>query len=192
MAKVTITHTETLHQGHTTLKKVSFEKEKTDGSSQKQSREIFDHGNAATVLLYNKEAGTVLLTRQLRIATLVNGNGSGMLLETPAGLLEPGEDPAATMLREIEEETGYKIPKVEKIFEAYSSPGAYTELVHYFVGEYRHHQKTSEGGGLKEEGEDIEIREMPLQEAAALLEKGEIRDAKTIILLQYALAKRLF
>lgn len=191
MVTVTLTGTEVLSHQKTTLKKISFELEKKDGSKIRQSREVFEHGNAASCLLYNKAENTVLLTRQFRIATFINGNPSGMLLEAPAGLLEVGEDPAVTMIREIKEETGYEVSGVQKVYEAYSSPGSYTELLHLYVAGYDKEKKVAEGGGLKEEGEDITLVELPFPEALQRMEKGEIKDAKTILLLQYAVWKRL-
>ncbi|OLY91181.1 nudix-type nucleoside diphosphatase, YffH/AdpP family [Cnuella takakiae] len=190
MSKVSISKTEVVYDERTTLKKVTYAIEK-GGKRNEQTREVVQRPNAATCLLYNPEQQVVLFTRQVRIATHVNGNEGGLLLEVPAGLLEDGEDPADTMLREILEETGYEVKGVEKLFAAYSSPGAFTELVHYFVAEYRPEQKKESGGGLEEEGEDIEIVELPFKEALQQVEQGKIQDAKTILLLQYAAMKGL-
>lgn len=192
MAKVDITQNKVLSDKKYTLTEVHFEMEKKDGSREAQHREVFDHGNAATVLMYNKAARTIILTRQFRIATYVNGNATGMLLETPAGLLEEGEEPADTMLREIKEETGYAIEQVQKIYEAYTSAGSVTELLYLYIAEYRKDQKVEKGGGLEEEGEEITVVEMSFDEAKQMLEEGKIRDAKTILLLQYAVLKGLF
>jgi nudix-type nucleoside diphosphatase (YffH/AdpP family) len=186
MAKVQIKSTQVLSDEHYTLKKLTFDIGKKDGSTETQSREVFDHGNAATALLYNREAQTIILTQQFRIATFVNGNESGMLLETPAGLLEAGENPKDSIIREIREETGYDVPDVQQVMAVYSSAGALTELIYLFVGEYLKEQKVSDGGGLEEEGEEILVREMPFAEAVAMMKQGEIRDAKTVLLLQYA------
>lgn len=191
MANVKITKTEILSDEHFTLKKISFDLQKEDGNWNHNSREVFDHGNAAAALLYNKDKQTIILTEQFRLPTYINGNPSGMLLEAPAGLLDEGEDPADTMKREITEETGYEISDVRKVYEAYTSAGSITELLYLYIAEYREHQKTGEGGGLKEEGEHIKVIEMPFSEATELLEQGKIRDAKTIILLQYALLNAL-
>jgi GDP-mannose pyrophosphatase NudK len=191
MANVKITKTEILSDEHFTLKKISFDLQKEDGNWHSNSREVFDHGNAAAALLYNKDKKTIILTEQFRLPTYINGNSSGMLLEAPAGLLDEGEDPADTMKREITEETGYEISDVRKVYEAYTSAGSITELLYLYIAEYKEHQKTSEGGGLKEEGEHIKVIEMPFNEAIGLLEQGKIRDAKTIILLQYAMLNAL-
>jgi nudix-type nucleoside diphosphatase (YffH/AdpP family) len=143
------------------------------------------------VLLYNKDKKTVVLTQQFRIASYLNKNASGLLIESCAGLQDDDTADDAIM-REIEEETGYKVDNVKKIFELYSTPGAVTEKLHYFIAEYSEDQKISEGGGLDEEGEEIEVLEMPFKEAYLKIETGEIRDAKTVILLQYAKANNLF
>lgn len=190
MSQLSISKTEVVYDERTRLSKVTYAVEK-NGKQEEQTREIVQRPNAATCLLYNPEAQTILLTRQVRIATHLNGNEGGLLLEAAAGLLEEGEAPAATMLREIREETGYEVTAVKKLFAAYSSPGAFTELVHYFVAEYRPDQKKEQGGGLKEEGEDIEIVELSFKTALQQVEQGQIQDAKTILLLQYAAMKGL-
>ncbi|HEV7333776.1 MAG TPA: NUDIX domain-containing protein [Flavisolibacter sp.] len=191
MTQVKINGEEILSQQKTVLKKVEFSIQQKNGEWQTQEREVFDHGNAVTALLYNKEKGTVLLTKQFRVVTYLNGNASGLLLETCAGLLEEGETPEETMIREIKEETGFEVKKVEKLFEAYSSPGAYKELVHYFIAAVSDEQKTSAGGGLAEEGEDVKLVELPFTQAVQMLAKGEIKDAKTILLLLYAQVNNL-
>jgi GDP-mannose pyrophosphatase NudK len=167
------------------LKKTSFDLKRRDGSWQRQSRETYDRGNGATILLYNRERGTVLLTRQFRFPTYVNGNADGMLIETCAGLLD-SDDPATCIRRETEEETGYRIHDVRKVFEAYMSPGSVTERLYFFVGEYEDSHKVSDGGGEHHEGEDIEVIEMALDRALAMVAAGEICDGKTILLLQHA------
>jgi nudix-type nucleoside diphosphatase (YffH/AdpP family) len=189
MANVKITNTEILSNDRFPLKKISFEVQKEDGSWQRQSRQVFSHGNAAAALLYNKDKQTIILTEQFRLPTYLNGNSSGMLLEVPAGLLDENEDPADTMKREITEETGYEVDHVEKVYEAYSSAGSLTELIYLFIAEYKDHQKTGEGGGLQHEGEHIKVKEMTFNDVVQLLEQGKIRDAKTIMLLQYAMLK---
>jgi nudix-type nucleoside diphosphatase (YffH/AdpP family) len=167
------------------LKTTTFDLQRQDGSWQRQQRETYDRGNGATILLYNRSKGTVILTRQFRLPAYVNGTPDGMLVEACAGLLD--QDDAVTCIRrETEEETGYQVTHVRKIFEAYMSPGSVTERVYFFVGEYADSDKRSAGGGQEEEGEDIEVLELTLDAALAQIETGEIRDGKTIMLLQYA------
>jgi len=168
-----------------TLNKYSFEYQKPNGEWSKQEREAYDRGNGSTILLYNTDKGTVILTRQFRLPTYVNGNSDGMLIETCAGLLDQhnAED---CIKKEAEEETGYKIEKVTKIFQAYMSPGSVTEIVHFFIAEYSENMKVSEGGGLEHEQENIEVLELKFDAAYAMIKLGEIKDGKTIMLLQYA------
>jgi GDP-mannose pyrophosphatase NudK len=168
-----------------TLKTTAFDLQRRDGSWQRQHRETYDRGNGATILLYNRAQKTVILTRQFRFPTYVNGNASGMMVETCAGLLDK-DDPETCIKRETEEETGYQVSEVRKVFEAYMSPGSVTERLYFFVGEYSARDKVSEGGGHQHEGEDIEVLEISLDAALAMIGKGEIVDAKTIMLLQYA------
>ena len=158
---------------------------KPDGSTLTQKREIYEQGNAVAVLLYNKEKGTVLLTRQFRLAGYLNGK-NGYLVETCAGLMDDGNGPDEVAKKEIREETGYDVKSVTKIFEAYTSPGSYTEKIFYYVAAYKPEQKVSEGGGLEEESEEVEVLEWPFEKAYGMIETGEIQDAKTIMLLQYA------
>ncbi len=172
------------------LKKHVFDYQRRDGSWQRQSREAYDRGNGATILLYNRARGTVLLTRQFRLPTYINGNPDGMLIEACAGLLD-ADDPLTCVRRETEEETGYRVRDVRKVFEAYMSPGSVTEVLHFFVGEYQPGDKVSDGGGHAHEGEDIEVLEYPLARALAMVDSGEIRDAKTIMLLQHAALRGL-
>lgn len=176
---------EVLSDNWYTLRKVTYELQNKDGAWQKQSREAYDRGNGSTVLLYNTQKQTVILTRQFRMPTYVNGNDSGMLIEACAGLLDEN-NPEECILREAEEETGYKVRNVTKIFEAYMSPGSVTELLYFFVAEYSEDMKVHEGGGLAEEQENIEVLELPFTNAYRMIQTGEINDAKTIILLQYA------
>lgn len=174
-----------------TLNKITFEYHKKDGTVETQSREAYDRGNGATILLYNKDAKTVILTRQFRLPTYLNGNETGMLVETCAGLLD--KDNAETAIkRETEEETGYKIEHVKKVFEAYMSPGSVTEILYFFVAAYSKDMKVSEGGGHHDEQENIEVLEKPFAEAIAMISTGEIKDGKTIMLLQYAQLNHLF
>jgi GDP-mannose pyrophosphatase NudK len=184
MENVTIKSSETLSKWKHELKKIQFERTTKGGGIQSQEREVYDHGNAVAALLYNKVKRTVLLTRQFRLPAYLN-DGDGMLWEACAGMVEKGEEPEATMKREIREEVGYEITALQKIYEVYSSPGSLKELLILFVGEYNPDQKASEGGGLKEEGEDIEVVEMPLQEALKKANSGEIKDAKTVLLIQW-------
>lgn len=191
MAGVKIKEEKILSQKKSVLKEIRFERQNKKGEWKEQVREVFDHGNAVSVLLYNKEAGTVVLTKQFRLATYVNGNADGLLIETPAGLLDKGETPEAAVIREVKEETGYAITDVKKVYEFYSSAGAYTELLYLYVAPYTPAQKVAKGGGLENEGEELEVMEMPFTEALNKVESGEIKDAKTIILLLHAKASGL-
>lgn len=166
------------------LDKVDFEYLKPNGIWEKQTREAYDRGNGATILLYNPKTKNIILTRQFRIPTYLNGNRDGMLIEACAGLLDD-DNPEDCIRKETEEETGYRIQKVEKIFEAYMSPGSVTEIVYFFIAEYDHQMKISEGGGLAEEQENIEVIEIAFEKALNQIRTGEIKDAKTIILIQY-------
>ena len=168
-----------------TLRKYTFDYQRADGQWERQSREAYDRGNGATILLYNTEKQTVVLTRQFRLPTYTNGNKTGMLIEACAGLLDR-DNAEDCIRRETEEETGYKLTSVKKIFEAYMSPGSVTEILYFFVAEYSDDMKISSGGGCDTEQENIEVIEIPFTEALAMLARGEIRDAKTIMLLQYA------
>lgn len=172
------------------LKKIQYEILEKDGSWKKQTREVYDRGNGATILLYNKEQGTVILTKQFRLPSFVNGNTDGMLIETCAGLLDK-DNPEDCIRRETEEETGYQVSDVTKVFEAYMSPGSVTEILYFFVASYTKDMKVSTGGGIAEEQENIEVLELPLKEAIKMIETGEIKDGKTIMLLQHALINQL-
>jgi nudix-type nucleoside diphosphatase (YffH/AdpP family) len=180
--RVQILKTETLSDNWYSLKKVTFKYLKKNGTWAQVSRETYDRGNGATVLLYNRENKTVILTRQFRIPTYVNGNGDGLLIETCAGLLDQ-DNPEECIRRETEEETGFTLRDVKKVFEAYMSPGSVTELLYFFIAEYSREMKTSSGGGI--DNEDIEVLEFPFEKAMAMMETGEIKDGKTIMLLQY-------
>lgn len=187
---VQIEKTEILSDNWYTLKKVTFSIQKKDGSFQQQSREAYDRGNGAAILLYDKSTGNVILTRQFRLPSYLNGNETGMMIEVCAGLLD-NDNPEDCIKRETEEETGYKISHVEQIFEAYMSPGAVTEILHFFIGEYSKEMKINDGGGLDDEGEDIEVLELSFEEALQMIETGAIKDAKTIMLLQYLRLKNI-
>jgi len=189
MSNIKILNTEILSDNWYTLKKVTYEIEH-NGMVLKQNREAYDRGNGATILLYNKNAGTVVLTRQFRMPTYINGNASGYLIEACAGLLD-ADNAEDCIRRETEEETGFKVTHVEKIFEAYMSPGSVTEILYFFIAEYTKEMKVTEGGGLSEEEENIEVLEIPFSEALAMIKTGGIKDAKTIMLLQYAALNKL-
>ena len=182
---VNILQTDILSSNWYTLKKITYEYRKKDGTLKVQDREAYDRGNGATILLYNKDAKTVILTRQFRLPTFINGNADGMLIEACAGLLDK-DNPEDCIRRETEEETGYKITDVRKIYEAYMSPGSVTEILYFFVAAYTSSMKVSEGGGVEHEQENIEVLEMPFPEAWQMMQDGIIKDAKTIMLLQYA------
>lgn len=183
--KITIQKTELLSDNWYILNKVTFDYQKTDNSIITQQREVYDRGNGAAILLYNKTNKTIILTRQFRLPTYLNGNKSGMMVEVCAGLLDQDE-PEQCIIRETEEETGYRVSKVKKIMETYMSPGAITEILYLFIAEYDASMKVSEGGGLEHEQENIEVIEMPFDQAFDRIETGELKDAKTIMLLQYA------
>jgi nudix-type nucleoside diphosphatase (YffH/AdpP family) len=174
-----------------TLNKITFEYEREDGSWEAQSREAYDRGNGAAILLYNKKKMTVILTQQFRMPTYLNGNDSGMMIEVCAGLLD-GDHPEDCIKKETEEETGYKLDKVEKVFESYMSPGSVTENLYFFIGSYEEKMKISDGGGARTETENIEVLELDFEKAMDMIRTGEIKDAKTIMLLQYAKINRLF
>jgi GDP-mannose pyrophosphatase NudK len=181
---INITETKVLSDNHYTLNKITYEYTKPDGTKLSQSREVYDRGNGAVILLYNKEKGTVILTKQFRLPTYVNGNPTGMMIEACAGLLDE-DDPEGCAKREAEEETGYRVSNVRKVFEVYMSPGAVTEILYFFVAEYSKDMKVSEGGGVAGEEENIEVLEVSIDKAMAMIAAGEIRDAKTIMLLQH-------
>ena len=180
---VRITSQELLSDNWYLLKKYSFDLRRRDGSWQAQTREVYDRGNGATILLYNTQQRTVLLIRQFRMPTFVNGH-DGYLIEAAAGLLD-NASPEERIRLEAEEETGYRIGHVEKIYSAFMSPGSVTERIHFFIGEYQPGDRVSDGGGLAEEGEDIDVLELGFDEAIAMVARGEIVDGKTIMLLQY-------
>lgn len=171
------------------LTKYEFDLRLRNGSWQRQHRETYDRGNGATCLLYNPASGCVLLTRQFRLPVLMNG-GLEYLVETPAGLLD-GAEPATRMRSELIEETGYDVSALTHLFDIYMSPGSVTEYLAFFQGEYSEKQKIGEGGGSPDEGEDIDVLHVPLPEAMRMIDSGEIRDAKTIILLQHLTIRQL-
>jgi GDP-mannose pyrophosphatase NudK len=187
---IEILNTEVLSNNWYQLNKITFRQRDASGEWSTQSREAYDRGNGATILLYNRDSQTVILTRQFRMPTYVNGNDDGMLIETCAGLLD-GDDPIAAIKRETEEETGYRLGEVQKVFDLYMSPGSVTELVHFFIAPYSQRDKISAGGGTGAD-ERIEVMEIPFQQALAMINDGRIKDGKTVILLQYLLLSEIF
>ncbi|UJQ93662.1 NUDIX domain-containing protein [Mariluticola halotolerans] len=183
-SRIRITRTETLSNAWLKITRSHFDYLRSDGTWQKTTREIHDHGNAAAILLIDPKRKTVILTRQFRMPIYLNGD-SGFLIEVAAGLLDD-DDPETCARREAEEETGYHPTNLRFAFRTYTSPGAVTECVHCFIAEYEADRRPSAGGGLESEGEDIEILELQFEEALAMISRGEIIDAKTIMLLQYA------
>ncbi|MEM5387309.1 NUDIX domain-containing protein [Paraburkholderia phymatum] len=182
--RVRIVNVQVLSDDWYVLKKTTFDYRRADGSWQRQNRETYNRGNGATLLLYDLRRRTVVLTRQFRFPAFVNGH-DGMLIETPAGLLEEAS-PEERIRAEVEEETGYRVQSVRKIFEAFMSPGSVTERIFFFVAEYDALARVGRGGGVVDEGEDIEVLELPIDDALAMVAQGEIMDGKTIMLLQYA------
>jgi nudix-type nucleoside diphosphatase (YffH/AdpP family) len=185
--KVKILSSETLSKRFVHLQKLTVEHETLSGGRQTVVREIHDHGNAATILLYDPRRKSVILVRQLRVPPVLNGD-DGFMIEMPAGLLDK-DDPLTAIIREAMEETGYRIERADYLFDAYMSPGTLTERVSFFAAEIDVTQKAGRGGGVEEEGEDIEILEIPLAEAYAMIGTGKISDGKTIMLLQWAKMK---
>lgn len=188
--EIKITETSLLSDNWYILNKVTFTYQKENEKIQTHVREVYDRGNGAGILLYNTTKKTVILTRQFRLPTFLNGNKTGMMIEVCAGLLDQ-DNPEQAIIRETEEETGYRLSKVQKVVETYMSPGAVTEILYLFVAEYDESMKVSEGGGLASEQENIEVLEYTFDEAYAMIESGEITDAKTILLLQHAKIKGL-
>lgn len=182
---IKITQKELLSDNWYMLHKFTYQYRNKNGEWETQVREAYDRGNGATILLYNSQKKTIILTRQFRLPTYINGNQTGMMIETCAGLLDK-DNAEDCIKKETEEETGYKVSKAQKIFEAYMSPGSVTEIVHFFIAEYAADMKVSEGGGLVEEQENIEVLELDFEAAYGMIASGEIRDGKTIMLLQYA------
>lgn len=188
--EIEIKETQLLSDNWYTLNKVTFSYKTEKEKPEIHIREVYDRGNGAAILLYNKTKKTVILTRQFRLPTYLNGNKTGMLIEVCAGLLDQ-DNAEEAVIRETEEETGYRLNKVQKVIETYMSPGSVTEILYLFVGEYDESMKVNAGGGLDEEQENIEVLEFTFDEAYAMIESGEILDAKTIMLLQHAKIKGL-
>lgn len=182
--RVRIESIKTLSDNHYILKKVSFAWRHTNGTWHDTAREVYDRGDGCTILLYDPKRRTVILTRQFRMPLYMHGYRD-LFTETAAGLLDDA-DPEARIKSEAEEETGYTPKNVRKVMECFTSPGAVTEKIHLFVGEVDAASKSGKGGGLADEGEDIEVLELPFAEALAMMQDGRICDAKTMLLLQYA------
>jgi nudix-type nucleoside diphosphatase (YffH/AdpP family) len=182
--RIRIHKVETLSHDWFLLQKTTFDYRRSDGSWQRQTRETYDRGHGATILLYNLERRTVVLVRQFRFPTWGDGH-DGFLIEAAAGLLDKAS-PEERIKAEVEEETGYRISEVRKVFEAFMSPGSVTERLYFFVAEYDAASRAGDGGGIEEEGEDIEVLELDMDEAMRMMADGRIADGKTIMLLQYA------
>ena len=183
--EIKIQKTELLSDNWYILNKVTFNYQKKEGNLETHIREIYDRGNGAVILLYNTLQKTVILTRQFRMPTYLNGNKTGMMIEACAGLLDQ-DHPEQCIIRETEEETGYRLTTVQKVFESYMSPGSVTEILYFFIGKYEASMKVNAGGGVVTEQENIEVIEMPFDVAYSMIASGEIKDGKTIMLLQYA------
>ena len=188
--KVKIKNIKNLSNDWYILDKVNFDYQLKNKEWQNQNRECYNRGNGAAILLYNPTKRTVILTKQFRMPSYLNGNDDGMMIEVCAGLLDE-DDPVTCIIKEAEEETGYRITNPKKILELYSSPGAVTEIIHYFIAEYTDAMKVNDGGGLTTETEEIEVLEIDFNEALTMIAKGAIKDAKTIILLQHLLLNKL-
>jgi nudix-type nucleoside diphosphatase (YffH/AdpP family) len=182
--RIRIQDVRVLSDNYATLKTTTFEWRRANGEWQTQHRETYDRGNAATLLPYNLAQRSVILVRQFRYPAYVNGYDD-LLIEAAAGLLD-NATPEIRIRAEVEEETGYRLGAVQKVFEAFMSPGAVTEKLHFFVAEYQSNMRIGSGGGLASEGEDVEVLELPIDQALAMIGDGRIADAKTIMLLQYA------
>lgn len=180
--KIDLIKDKCLSDNYFILRNLTYDLTRSDGDVVRHKREVYDRGNGATILLYNREKKSVVLIRQFRIATWINGNADGYLIETCAGLLDDDE-PEVCIRKEAIEETGFEVGDVRKVFELYMSPGGVTEIVHFFVAEYSDAQRTGAGGGIDDE--EIEVLELPFVDALTMIQSGEIRDGKTVILLHY-------
>ncbi|MCX0501271.1 GDP-mannose pyrophosphatase NudK [Erwinia billingiae] len=183
-AKIEVIKNKILSENWFVLRNFTYDLTANDGSTIRHKREVYDRGNGATILLYNREKNSVILTRQFRIATFVNGNETGMLIETCAGLLDD-DSPEDCIRKEAIEETGYEVGHVEKLYEMYMSPGGVTELIHFFAAEYNDSLRANAGGGVDDE--DIDVMEIPFPKAWAMVKEGRIKDGKTVMLFQHAL-----
>ncbi|GDX04929.1 GDP-mannose pyrophosphatase NudK [Buttiauxella sp. A111] len=179
--KIEVIKDKILSDNYFILRNITYDLYRNEAEAIRHKREVYDRGNGATILLYNREKQTVVLTRQFRVATWVNGNADGMLIEACAGLLD-ADEPEICARKEAIEETGYEVGDVEKLFELYMSPGGVTELIHFYMAEYSDAQRDNAGGGIDDE--DIDVLELPFRQVMEMVAKGEIRDGKTVILLQ--------
>lgn len=186
--KIEVIKDKILSDNYFILRNITYDLSRNEGEAIRHKREVYDRGNGATMLLYNREKQTVVLTRQFRVATWVNGNVDGMLIEACAGLLD-ADEPEVCARKEAMEETGYLVGEVEKLFELYMSPGGVTELIHFYIAEYTDAQREFAGGGVDDE--DIDVLEIPFTKALAMIKSGEIRDGKTVILLQQLQLRKL-
>lgn len=180
--KVAVIKDKILSENYFILRNITYDLTRKSGDVVRHKREVYDRGNGATILLYHPQKQTVVLVRQFRVATWVNGNENGLLIETCAGLLD-NDEPEACIRKEAMEETGYQVGEVRKVFELYMSPGGVTEIVHFFIAEYDDSLRATAGGGVDDE--DIEVLEIPFRHALEMVKRGEIRDGKAVILLQY-------
>jgi nudix-type nucleoside diphosphatase (YffH/AdpP family) len=183
--RVVVRDVELTSDGWHVLRRTTFDYQNSNGDWSTQSRETYDRGNGATILLYDVDRRTVLLSRQFRYPVYVNDHPDGMLIETAAGLLDE-DDPQTAIRREASDELGVTVGELTHVFDVYMSPGSVTERVHFFAAPYTDASRTSGGGGLADDGEDIDVLELPFDEALAMVATGEIADAKTIMLLQWA------
>ncbi|NIG74014.1 GDP-mannose pyrophosphatase [Cedecea neteri] len=188
-AEVRIVEDRILSDDWYSLKKYTFDIQRRNGDWQRLSREVYDRGNGATILLYNRDRKTVILTRQFRFPVFMNGH-DGYLIETAAGLLD-NMDPENRIKAEVEEETGFRVSSVQKVFEAYMSPGSVTEKLYFYIAEYDAGDKAGVGGGIEAEGEDIEVLELTIDAALGAVERGLIVDGKTIMLLYHVALKSI-
>ncbi|MES2646786.1 MAG: NUDIX domain-containing protein [Bacteroidota bacterium] len=189
--KVSILTQEIISQYYFTLKKITFQMKMSNNQLQLLQREVYHNKDGVTILLYNKQQRTILLTRQFRLSTYLNKNATGFLIESCAGALDE-DDPEACVMREVQEETGFEVTGLSKAFSAYMSPGNSTEILHYFIGTYSKNRKPAKGGGKSEEQEDIEVLELDFDHAFGMIGTGEIKDANTILLLQYLKLNNVF
>lgn len=183
-AKIEVIKNKILSENWFVLRNFTYDLTTKDGTTLRHRREVYDRGNGATILLYNRQKNSIILTRQFRIATWVNGNENGMLIEACAGLLDD-DSPEECIRKEAIEETGYAVGDVEKLYEMYMSPGGVTELIHFFAAEYNDALRANAGGGV--EDEDIDVMEIPFPQAWAMIKTGQIKDGKTVMLMQHAL-----
>ena len=186
--KIDVIKDKILSENYFLLRNMTYDLTRENGEVVRHKREVYDRGNGATVMLYNRDKKSVVLIRQFRVATWVNGNPDGLLIETCAGLLDDDE-PEVCVRKEAIEETGFAVSDVRKVFELYMSPGGVTELIHFFIAEYSDAHRANAGGGI--EDEEIEVLELPFSQALEMVKTGEIRDGKTVILLQYMLTSGL-